>query len=101
MITSKYYCNVTKKLDELMAFDTEGHKNYILDDKLDNLISIRYVGATRGHIEFSCRDNQTIKEIVLYEDSIGVYDKEKALEAMKSFIGSKLIITEKIEMFLR
>ena len=62
------------------------------------LISFRYPGATRGHIELD--KNNIIKNIVFYPDTCfgeerlsPLYDR-KIIEDIKQFIGQELIFKE-------
>ena len=77
-----------------------GFCTYVLevDTYRPNFMAIRFPGATRGHIEID--ENSIIKDIVFYEDSgiakkepnnVGIY-KEEIIDAVKKFIGRKIII---------
>ncbi len=94
-----YLNEITEKLDECLRedwkgtmMDTIGFCTYMLFRRHDGA-AIRYPGATRGHVNFD--KDHIITEVHLYADTAYIY-KEDALEELKKFIGSKLILPEGI-----
>lgn len=83
----------TKELDKHTKGVVEGaFSNYIYTERLKRgedkfLVSFRYPGATRGHLELD--RNDVIKNVVIYKDTRDIYN-DTVDEAVKKFIGYKL-----------
>lgn len=83
----------TKELDKHTKGVTEGaFSNYIYSERIKRgenkfLVSFRYPGATRGHLELD--RNNVIKDIQIYKDSRDIYE-DTVDEAVKKFIGYRL-----------
>lgn len=67
--SNEYYCEITKKLDEICGYKC--YKTYILDtrDLWSNCLAIRVLGRTVGNIEID-KTGKIIK-ITLSKDLIG------------------------------
>lgn len=83
----------TRELDKHMKREVEGaFSNYIYTERIKRgenkfLVSFRYPGATRGHLELD--KNDVIKDIVIYKDTRDIY-QDSVDEAIKKFIGYRL-----------
>lgn len=89
-----YSCALTDELDKHLLYSHLPYmvNSYIMEYESPKLWSIRFPGATRGHVIVN--KNMIIKSIVLYEDTcfgngIGCY-KESVKIITDKFIGTKL-----------
>jgi len=107
----RYTCNLTEEIDKhlirkssIKSMRTYLQKSegwsWIDKSKVEYSIAIRYPGATRGAISFE-DDGETIKNIYInpseLESSNNNYTscyKDSVLEAVKQFIGQKIIFKE-------
>jgi len=89
-----YFNEITAMLDSHLKdewtslIDKFGFSTYMMFRRHDGA-AIRFPGATRGSVNFD--KNQVITEVMLYTDMGTIYN-ESALEALKKYIGCKLII---------
>ena len=91
-----YINDLTKEMDKHLLPGWPDYLNtYLWKPFEKDGTAIRFPGATRGHVEFD--DDLVITDIVLYdtasENCIACY-KPSIHEAVKQFIGSKIVIQE-------
>lgn len=87
-------CKLTTRLDEFVERPTGAFHTYMMSGNRPNSLTIRYPGATRGHLDFN--ENNIITRIKLHKNtaiggSMGVY-KEGVEDALYDFIGAKIYI---------
>lgn len=86
----RYFNEITTYLDKYLITDNINiYKNYIYEEKIDNKWIIRIPGCSVGCIEVD--DNNFIKNIILYDDSIEWYDI-RVLNNLHKFYDIKLIM---------
>ena len=92
-MNQEYFNEITKELDKYLLYSNSPYcfDTYIIAYDT-GLWSIRFPGATRGHIRVD--DSMIITEIKLYDDTafgdkIGCYKRE-AIDVVRRFIGTKL-----------
>lgn len=92
--SKEYYCNLTRKLDELCGYtvDYPRYKHYIYDtrDLWENCLAIRIPGRTTGSIEMN--KNNVITRISFATDLIGDTKQypDNIYREMEKYIGVEL-----------
>jgi len=94
-----YINDLTKEMDKHLLpgfiLDEYCMLTYLWHEFEEDGVAIRYPGATRGHIEYD--KDKVITDVVIYDDTgtgrMGCY-KESVREAVKQFIGAKIVIQE-------
>jgi hypothetical protein len=89
--TQTLHNDITREMDKHLIYVPRYTNTYIYDTLMGNKALIRYPGATRGYIEFS-EDNIIIDIIIQDPPKVACY-KPSVNEAVKKFIGDKLIFT--------
>lgn len=91
-----YVNDLTREMDKhVLPGYPDFFNTYIWKDFEKDGVAIRYPGATRGHIEYT--KDMVITGIHLYEtatESCICCYKPSVHEAVKQFIGSKIILQE-------
>lgn len=82
--------DLTKEMDTYLVYQNSEHpmKTYIYD-KFKDKWTLRFPGATRGYIKVD--ENEIITEIVLYDDTVGIY-KPEVRECFDKYIGMQIEI---------
>jgi hypothetical protein len=89
----EYTNDLTREMDTYLKNKNAYMKTYVYDHSLSGKTwSIRYPGATRGHIEID--ENNIITNIVLYKDNMNTHKiyNENIEECFKKYINMKLIL---------
>lgn len=93
--SDEYYCDLTRKLDDLCGYTVKKHplyKNYILDtrDLWSNSFAIRVPGRTTGSIKVD--KNNVIVEIVFATELVGTDNiyPSNVYQEIEQYIGLTL-----------
>lgn len=82
--------DLTKEMDKYLVYQNSKHPmNTYIYDKFKDKWTLRFPGATRGYIKVD--ENEVITEIVLYDDTVGIY-KPEVRECFNKYIGIKIVV---------